>query len=66
LGRACAEAWVEQRLVDGETIPAYGGEVSRFRTVHGIHILDGEFIGDHIRLGSGLLARGSGGYIPVY
>ena len=47
------EPWVEQRLIDGETIPVYGGEVSRFRTVHGLHVLDGEFIGDHIRLGSG-------------
>lgn len=61
-----SNVWVQQELINGEKIEVFGGETPEYRTVHGIHLLDGEFIGDHIRLGTGWLARGSGGYIPAY
>jgi hypothetical protein len=63
---AARDEWIWQRLIDSERIEVFSGQTELYYAVHGAHILAGELLGDHLRVGPTRLARGSSGYIPVY
>lgn len=62
------DTWIRQKLINCERIDVFSGQknTESYYSVHGAHILAGEFIGDHLRVGPTKLARGSSGYLPVY